>query len=77
MSHTHTVVMTFVVIVLEVYDFQEWSDESSSEDLEEEGAHTFDENPQDAAVPRSSKEWTWDMPLQDRMRRAGFRFLLI
>ena len=49
----------------EVYDFQEWSDESSSEDLEEEGGvPTFDANPQDAA-PQSPKEWTWEMPPQD------------
>ena len=55
----------------QVYDCDDWINESSSEEVEGDEATFEGENPQDAAPAQLPNEWTWDMPFKDRM---GWRF---
>ncbi|CAK9039188.1 NFX1-type zinc finger-containing protein 1 [Durusdinium trenchii] len=48
----------------EVYDFAEWSGESSSEDEAKE-EENFQDQAEDAAT-KDTKQWTWDMSFQER-----------
>ena len=51
----------------QVYDCDDWINESSSEEVEGDEATFQDENPQDAAPAQLPSEWTWDMSFKDRM----------
>ena len=49
-----------------VYDFAEWSGESSSEDEAKE-EENFQDQAEDAAT-KDTKQWTWDMSFQVGLR---------